>query len=260
MPGLAGDTGQLMVIVLVVLVTVLVLACAGYALYRVVRLLREIRAEVRVIAERGLSDLFHQLQALGSLDSHLALPEGLPPVRGWAASPDFLLAIARHARASGPETVIECGSGVSTVVLARCMQLNGKGHVYSLEHNSRFAEITHTYLAHYSLLEWVTVVEAPLERQVLSGIGWIWYSPKLPLPERIDMLVIDGPPGEIAPLARYPAGPHLFGRMTAGASAFVDDTLRDDEREILRRWLEEFPKLRSLEHTCEKGCVELRGF
>jgi predicted O-methyltransferase YrrM len=253
-------TGDLLIQGVLIGALLLIFAYAAYKLHRTVVLLHEVRSDVRSICEHTLNDLFHQFQALHSLQVQLALPQGLPPVRGWAGSPDFLLVIARHASASRPEVVVECGSGVSTVVLARCMQLSGKGHVYSLEHDPRFATATRKHLAQYDLLEWATIVEAPLEPREMSGGPRVWYSPQKPLPEQIDMLVIDGPPAESGSLARYPAGPLLFGRMAGGASAFVDDTQRTDEQEILRLWLEEFPRLRGLDHACEKGCVELTGF
>ena len=75
--------------------------------------------------------VYRQLEALRALDAELSLERALPPTRGWSASPDFLLLIAQHARDARPRIVVECGSGTSTVVLARCMQLNGAGHVYS---------------------------------------------------------------------------------------------------------------------------------
>lgn len=237
-------------------ILLLALAYGVYKLYRAVAL----KSDVRSISERALHDLFHQFQALHALHAQLALPQGLPPVRGWAASPDFLLVIARHAKASCPEVVVECGSGASTVVLARCMQLSGKGHVYSLEHDPRFAAATQAHLEQYELLEWATIVEAPLEHQEISGGTGVWYLPRTPLPEHIDMLVIDGPPAETGPIARYPVGPLLFGRMAGGASVFVDDMIRTDEQEIVRLWLQEFPRLRRVDHACEKGCVQLTGF
>jgi predicted O-methyltransferase YrrM len=245
---------------LVIGALLVVLAYALYKLRQAAALMREVKSEVRSISERALQDLFHQFQALLSLQARLGFPQGLPPVRGWAASPDFLLLIVRHVTTSCPNVVVECGSGVSTVALARCMQLSGKGHVYSLEHDARFAAATNIHLKEYDLLDWVTIIEAPLESRDIARGSRPWYSPRTPLPEQIDMLVVDGPPAESGPLARYPAGPLLFGRMAVGASVFMDDMIRADEQEIVRLWLQEFPTLRRVEHACEKGCVELTGF
>ena len=213
----------------------------------------------------GLSDkigtssdtVYRQLEALHALYAELDLKRALPPTRGWSASPDFLLLIARHARDARPQTVVECGSGTSTVVLARCMQLNGSGHVYSLEHDPEFASSTRANLERHGLGEWATVVDAPLRSHDLNGQTWSWYSHETSRELKIDMLVIDGPPMPVGPLVRYPAGPILFPKLAPGAVVFLDDAARDDEKRIIERWQREFPDLERQDHDCEKGCVSL---
>lgn len=213
----------------------------------------------------GLSDkigtssdtVYRQLEALHALYAELDLKRALSPTRGWSASPDFLLLIARHARDARPQTVVECGSGTSTVVLARCMQLNGSGHVYSLEHDPEFASSTRANLERHGLGEWATVVDAPLRSHDLNGETWPWYTHEALPNGEIDMLLIDGPPEAVGALARYPAGPNLFPSLSAGATVFLDDTIREDEKRIVERWQREFPDLERQDHDCEKGCVSL---
>jgi len=204
------------------------------------------------------TSLFRQLEALQGLYAELGLRNSLPPTRGWAASPDFLLELTRHARSARPLTVVECSSGISTVVLARCMQLNGIGKVLSLEHDPHFAAQTRDQLRRHNLQDWAEVLDAPLEPHLWGDESWPWYSLNL-LPQRvqIDMLVIDGPPQATRTQARYPAGPMLFRRLAAEATVFLDDAARADERAILERWREEFPSLQQSARACEKGCAVL---
>src|SRR4029453_6873879 len=68
---------------------------------------------------------FRQLEALVGLHAILRPDRDLPETRGWSASPDFLLGLVAHAMATRPRVIVECGSGVSTVLLARCLSLNG---------------------------------------------------------------------------------------------------------------------------------------
>src|SRR3712207_1794767 len=94
-----------------------------------------IRNDLRVFREgwqKAVGDSFRQPEALFGLYLELGFRKSLPPTRGWAASPDILLQLTQHARETHPNVVVECGSGASTVVLARCAELNGGGHVYSL--------------------------------------------------------------------------------------------------------------------------------
>jgi hypothetical protein len=91
----------------------------------------------------------------------------------------------------------------------------------------------------------------------LSNELFPWYS-LATLPDlEIDLLVVDGPPGALRPLARYPAGPRLLPRLASGALVFVDDAIRVDETEMVRRWMSEFPGLRQEIHEAEKGLLIL---
>jgi predicted O-methyltransferase YrrM len=201
---------------------------------------------------------FRQLEALHGLYVELNLKRSLPPTRGWAGSPDFLLELARHAQAARPQIVVECSSGVSTVVLARRLQLNGAGKLYSLEHDSAYARKTRALLLRHGLQDWAQVLDAPLIHHPLDGEDWPWYDlALLPPGAAIDMLVIDGPPRATRTLARYPAGPLLFPRLAPGGAVFLDDALRPDEQAALARWQSEFPGLQQSALACEKGCAVL---
>ena len=200
--------------------------------------------------------LFAQLQALAALERRLALPKALPPMRGWAGSPDFLLNLADELLEQRPQTVLECSSGVSTIVAARCMQLNGRGHVYSLEHDSEYTEKTRVLLQRHGLSEWATVFHAPLS----SNEGSPWYSlSALPadLPPA-QVLVVDGPPAAVAPLARYPALPNLLPRLDRTFTVFMDDADREAEVQIVTKWQQEIPGLQLTRVPCEKGLAVLR--
>jgi hypothetical protein len=97
--------------------------------------------------------LYRQLEALSGLNSLIHPLFPLPALRGWAGSPDFLLELARRAVARKPSTVVECGCGASTLVLARSCQLVANGHVYSLEHEPAFAQATRDQLKEADLAE-----------------------------------------------------------------------------------------------------------
>jgi predicted O-methyltransferase YrrM len=200
--------------------------------------------------------LFSQIQALLALERKLSLPEALPAMRGWAGSPDFLLRIADEIRERKPKVVMECSSGVSTLVVARCLQINGKGRVFSLEHDPQYAGATRKLLDKHGLAEWATVLDAPL---VTVHTKTPWYREEsIPRDlEPIDVLIVDGPPEAVAPLARFPALPRLSSRLANTALIILDDANRDDETEIVKRWLQMFPMLRYTDGGCEKGCALL---
>lgn len=203
-------------------------------------------------------ETFRQLEALGGLQRELAFARSLPPTRGWAGSPDFLLLIASHCLAERPDVVLECSSGVSTLVLGRAVQRNGSGHVYSLEHDPAYAARTRSELARHGLSDWVSVLDAPIVVHDLEGERWSWYDTAGLPADSIDMLVVDGPPEATGPQARYPAAPLMFARLSPAASVFLDDAARPDEQLILRRWVQEFPDWQVLSFDLEKGAAQLR--
>ncbi len=177
----------------------------------------------------------------------------------WSAAPDFLGLIADHALTARPKVIVECSSGVTTLILARCCALNGSGHVFSLENGPEFAARTRAELERFGLSGLATVIDAPLVPCPLDGREYQWYNLAGLPPLEVDMLVIDGPPGFIQRHSRYPALPRLASRMTTGGVAFLDDAARPDERELVAMWLVHMPALRHDYIANERGCSIL-GF
>ena len=233
-------------------------------------------ARVERSADRIVRDLtrtafneFRQQEALDALRDLMRGAASLSGTRGWAGSPDFLLHLFRHIAAHRPTTIIELGSGASTLVAAAALRANGGGTIHSLDHDPAYAAATRDLLARHGLEQHVTVHDAPLEPwkpSAPSGLGeeWQWY--RLPAEVEnlagIDLLVIDGPPAASGPYARYPAVPAFLPRMSAGSVVFLDDALRDDEQAIARAWSTEFglPLELRLKHDrdFEKGLAILR--
>jgi predicted O-methyltransferase YrrM len=221
---------------------------------------RHIRQSLFRVQDRlsPLEQTFRQIETLQALYIDLRLDRSLPATRGWAASPDFLAVLARHVLATRPSVIVECGSGVSTVVLARCCELNKAGHVYSLEHHAGYADTTRAELTRHELSHRADVLASPLVPHELAGERWSWYAVN-ELPDlEIDTLVIDGPPGHTGPLARYPAGPVLLRRLRVGGVAFLDDGHEAHVKQALARWSREIPGLATQSVECEKGCLIVR--
>ena len=231
-----------------------------YVLRKVTRLhrvVREVEASLGNHLSHKTSTLFSQLEALHALQMALGLEKPLPPTRGWAISPDLLVLLANHVLHARPKLIVECGSGVSTIVLARSVKLAGAGHVYSLEHLEDFAAATRDQLEAHGLADFATVIYAPFREYRLGGQSWLWYSLDGFPDSGIDLLLVDGPPASEIPLARYPAGPLLFPRLNPGAAVFLDDADRKGEGAIVDYWAREFPSMRHETERTEKGCVVL---
>jgi predicted O-methyltransferase YrrM len=218
---------------------------------------REQRSMVRQELATNELRLYRQFESLLALRDELGVQIPLPPLREWAGSPDFLLELFREIKIRKPATIVECSSGASTLVAARACQLNGAGHVYSLENASEFAMRTRRMIENAGLQSWATVIDAPLKRYTLQDRHYDWYSIDQLRIDTIDMLVVDGPLGRLNEQARYPAAPLLFSRLSERAIVLVDDADRPDERAIVERWSHEFAGFRREERTAEKGLAVL---
>ena len=219
----------------------------------------------RINSER----LFLQSEALASLLAFIRPAAPFPPTRGWAASPDFLMleteTIIEVARRDGLEglRVAEASSGVSTLTAAYTLKRLGadpaSAGVTSFEHDAEYATKTRRLLELHDLVDFATVIHAPLVDQELEGEVFPWYDPRsIAELEPISVLVVDGPPGRLGPIARFPALPRFLDRLRPGAIVIADDTARQGETEMLRRWSAAHPEATCEVIDTEKGAGRLR--
>jgi len=185
-------------------------------------------------------------EALEVLRPLLAAGGYLPWTEG-ALRPAALAEVCNEIALAGRTEVVELGSGVSTVVLARLLRERG-GRLTSLEHEPTWAAFVGAQLEREGLSETARLVEAPLAAHSLAVDGAPWYpeSALAELPAGIDLLLVDGPPGygDGMERSRYPALPALKDRLAPGAVVFLDDATRPGERDILERWRADAPAWR----------------
>jgi predicted O-methyltransferase YrrM len=221
---------------------------------------------VRDLAEeaathRSVENLYAQFEALLHLERLLGSETPpLPPLRGWALSPDVALHALRVVLERRPGTVVELGSGASSVVLGHAVRLAGRGRVISLEHDEGFLERTRALLEEHGLADTVELIHAPLVDHQLEGERWRWYDTSWlnGFEGPLEFLLVDGPPTTTGHLARYPTLPLLAPLLASDAVILLDDGARPAEREVLERWRAELPGAKVLELPHEKGTVELR--
>jgi predicted O-methyltransferase YrrM len=176
-------------------------------------------------------------------DGPVAVTEDLP-WSDWALRPAALDRLLGEVD-QGRRRIVECGSGVSTIALARALRERG-GRVHALEHDPGWAAFVVAWLERERLDEIATVVEAPLRAHPLALDGTEWYDraalSRLPQ-SGIELLLVDGPPAGEPGLgrSRYPALPVLSDRLAQGAIVVLDDVNRRGEAEVLTAWERETP-------------------
>ncbi len=205
-----------------------------------------------------LQDQLCQIQAIAELTSALSPRVPFPSMVGWAASPELMVQIFHQIMLNRPKTVFELGSGVSTVMIPHMLQRAGGGTLYSVEHDAGHLERTRHHVSLQGFAN-AHLHESPLVPVDLNAGRFQWYDLSgITMPDAIDMLIVDGPPFKSQPLARYPALPMLWDRLSDGAVILMDDTNRSDETRILDRWSAEFSVDVVWTHPTTKGFTVLR--
>ena len=206
-----------------------------------------------------LHQLYQQIEAFITINSLLDLRQPLPPMRGWAASPDFLVLILGEVLDRKPDLILELGGGVSTLVIAYALQKLGKGKLISVEHDNRYLQQTVRQLHIHELQDIVHQIHAPLRTMKLDGLDWEWYDlTSTVFPGSIDILVVDGPPAITKPRSRYPALPVLAEKLSSDSVVFLDDAAREGEKAIAGEWVQRFREFSHEFVNCEKGTSVFR--
>lgn len=192
------------------------------------------------------------------LQKELGLKDDLPVTADWSAAADFLFLIKEYCLENKPQVIVECSSGLTSITLARCCQINKSGQIYSLENGKKYADISQLNLKNTDLAAFADIIYAPLQPITINDNSYDWYSLS-DLPDfKIDMLVIDGPPGFIQKHSRFPALPLLMDRLTNNSCVFLDDAARDEEKELVAMWLEMYPYIEHQYIDTERGCSVLK--
>jgi predicted O-methyltransferase YrrM len=243
----------------------LALLAVGLLVIYQIRLLRRIMERLRnlskperdprVIAKKTREENwqhYRQSEYFAQLMNLMDFKAAIPGLRSWAASADVLLTLANISQKIKPKVVLDLGSGISTLVLAKS---SPGAKVFSIDHLQEFAGKTRSLLEDHQITN-VDLRVAPL-RPNSAGSDWYEISALSDI-DQIDLLFIDGPPGSKDDKARHPVLAHCLSKLSPRAVIVIDDAGREGERVLAEMFLEALPgyELEFLNH--EKGTAVLR--
>lgn len=209
------------------------------------RIAREIAVSTKEL-KTSMWQSYRQTEAMQQLLSLLKFSAPVPPTRSWAASPDLLLTLAQLVRKHNPKLVVELGSGVSTLVVAKA----GAKKVISIDHSGEFADKTREVLKEHKV-RGVEIRVAQLKAHI-SGVDWYDTAVIKDL-KRIDLLIVDGPPGSKNPEARMPARAEFIAKLSPKAIVVIDDVNREGERKLAESFAKALPNHVLTIYPHEKG-------
>jgi hypothetical protein len=175
----------------------------------------------------------HDLHAWPML-SPLLVQGGYLPWTTGSMRPAGLVAVCNEIVHGARIRIVECGSGVSTVLLARLLRELNVGGLIALEHDRHWAALVQAQLQRETLEGIARVVHAPLQ----GDPPWYGLNELSENPNEIDLLIVDGPPacGPGQGASREPALAQFAQQLTANAAVILDDINRPGERAIIARW------------------------
>lgn len=161
------------------------------------------------------------------------------PVGGWALDEPTLRILADWVRSGRPQSILEFGSGTSTVLLAAVLRDIGHGgHLLSVEQDESVAAAISEQLRDCGLDDVARVVVAPLVDLEVNGLTTTSYKLDRGVFDLLhappDLVLIDGP-SRAAGGSRFPIVP-MVQPIVEGATFFLDDAWRDAELLMSSRW------------------------
>lgn len=165
---------------------------------------------------------------------------------GWSIDSFLGRYLVQHILEQRPKCIVELGSGSSTTLIARTLMLleeNDVTHI-AVDHEGKYLDLTRNVARLNGVANRIEFIYCPLVRY--ESLDKLWYSG---LSERletrkIDLLIVDGPPGPLQTHSRYPALPLLHPLLAEHCTIVLDDVIRQEEQEIAKQWIAEFPEFK----------------
>lgn len=239
------------------------------------------RRHLETAIKNNSANAVRQLQSFVGMQEYFAtgvLPAFNSEAHSWPISADFALCLVQQLVLKPYDLVIEFGSGMSTVLVAKTLasmaERNGtrQTQFVSFDHLDSYYQQTLAYVQQAGLEKAVQLLLTPIEDwQAADGQVYPYYSCQSTLAKlakqrqairkRI-LVIVDGPPAATGPQARYPAGPLLMEHFpNVHIDFLMDDYIREDEKQVVQHWLADMEALgragTSTEYKLEKDACLL---
>jgi hypothetical protein len=167
------------------------------------------------------------------------------PFTGSALRPFCLAHMLNVIVINGRRTIIEFGSEISTILIARLIKKNKLNPtLLSIKNGLNWVKTLTGILQTEQMDDVVNVQCAPLKssKRALDNSKWCDFKILKALVKRrkFDRVIIVGPaawePGRGN--SRYPAVPFIANKLDGSFSIYLDDAVRHDERAVIKMWEE----------------------
>jgi hypothetical protein len=163
---------------------------------------------------------------------------------GWSAGVQFLTAALQLALEPN-QRILECGSGLSTLLMGVCARISGSS-VVSLEHSGTWADTVERALHMHLIGHHVKLVRSPLKDY--GTYSWYDVPSNVIDPRGFTAVICDGPPSA-TPGGRFGLLPLMQSSLCPGCTILLDDLNRPQEQLIVTQWASDY----GLEYEIEEA-------
>jgi len=155
-------------------------------------------------------------------------------ITGASLKPDIACRLYELVRDTHCEKIVECGSGISTIIIALAIGDRSITFV-SLEESEHWLEITKRALMAFDVLDRVQLVYSPLTPIEFNGKRIKAHDDSAIANGNADVLLVDAPPAKVG---RMGVLPRMTKHLRPGALVLLDDAVRGGEEECVRAWVD----------------------
>ena len=164
---------------------------------------------------------------------------GYIPFTEYSLSPYTIAHILNDIIINDRKTIVEFGSGTSSIYISKLIKSNNlDAYLYSIDHDKNWQELLNVRYLNDS--KQVVFVHAPLvetKNGVLESQKWydeIILKEVIQSNKKVDLIIVDGPPGDVSDFARYPAINFIINNLSDTGAVLIDDTHREYEIRIVK--------------------------
>ena len=197
-----------------------------------------------------------------SLIIHDLFPAGtVLPFTPFSLNPNTILHIINDINLNSRKKVLEFGSGLSTIIMARYIKANNiTCSIYSIEDNIDWAQFIQEQLIKFGCEEVVKILVSPLKSNYDNVL---WYDESLINSfirgHRFDVVVVDGPSAKHDEKIRESSLYQVIDNLANNFFIVLDDIKRKGESKIYDNW-SHFLKKRDIRFKALKSHGDVYGY
>lgn len=201
---------------------------------------------------------YKRLDALFSIYNYVNHNTFFPNFVDWSISSDSAYLILKYFLESKDGIILDIGSGSSTFLFSLISKGKHSRRIISLDNDLYYYNKTKTLLQLNNTYDNIELYHVPLKTYEINQKEWIWYDiSKIDFgTQKIAMIMVDGPAGNVQKNSRYPACALLEKYIRKDTVIILDDGHREDEKEVVNIWKDEF-SLASKFYNTSKGLFVL---